>query len=96
MKYDATTLEVVNVDTGRILPEMECYVDETNGIIRFVANASNVGTADILNDIYASVRFDVKDGATKASSYTFDVTAGEFADWDEGFVENIKVWDYKY
>ena len=96
MKYDATTLKVVGVDAGRILPEMNYKVDEKKGIIRFAANAETVGNSDMLNDIYASVRFDVKEGATKASSYTFDVTAGEFVDWAEKDVKNVWTWDYKY
>lgn len=96
MKYDATTLKVVGVDAGRILSEMNYKVDEKKGIIRFAANAETVGTPDMLNDIFASVRFDVKEGATKASSYTFDVTAGEFVDWVENDVKNVWAWDYKY
>ena len=96
MKYDATTLKVVGVDAGRILSEMNYKVDEKKGIIRFAANAETVGSLDMLDDIYASVRFDVKEGATKASSYTFDVTAGEFVDWAEKDVKNVWTWDYKY
>lgn len=48
------------VDTGRILPELECYVDENAGKITIVANADKVNTNILADGLFANIRFQHK------------------------------------
>lgn len=66
LTYNNTDYSVVKnssgnmVDTGRMLPELECYVNETAGIITIVANSDNVNTNVLADGLFANIRFQHK------------------------------------
>lgn len=66
LTYNHTDYSVVKngsgnmVDTGRILPELECYVNETTGTITIVANSDKVNTNVLADGLFANIRFQHK------------------------------------
>lgn len=86
------------IDAGRLLPNMQYSVDETNGKIKFVGYTENVDKYNSTESVYASVRFKVKSGATLPDCCVFTMTAGDFTDWREAAPDTLKVtaWDYQY
>ena len=87
------------IDAGRVLPEMEYYVDIATGTIKIIGNAVNVDEYKQAESMYASVRFRVKDGVNEEElpdSFTFTIKEGSFCDWQDEFVDEVKAWDYQY
>lgn len=101
MSYDYTGLELISEDQnkyfeeGRILPEMKCNPDTTNKIVRMVGNGVTAGEYNSGETIYANIRFKKPEANAKLN---FDMTLGEFCNWEENTVENekVKVWDIAY
>ena len=85
-----TILELVDVEAGRILPEMSSkYTDKT---IKIVGNTnSEIGEYRSGECIYANLRFKKPTVNTE-----FNMILGEFCDWNEQDVNVQKVWDIKY
>ena len=85
-----TILELVDVEAGRILPEMSSkYTDKT---IKIVGNTnSEIGEYRSGECIYANLRFKKPTVNTE-----FNMILGKFCDWNEQDVNIQKVWDIKY
>ena len=85
-----TILELVDVEAGRILPEMSSkYTDKT---IKIVGNTnSEIGEYRSGECIYANLRFKKPTVNTE-----FNMELGKFCDWNEQDVNVQKVWDIKY
>ena len=85
-----TILELVDVEAGRILPEMSSkYTDKT---IKIVGNTnSEIGKYRSGECIYANLRFKKPTVNTE-----FNMILGKFCDWNEQDVNIQKVWDIKY
>lgn len=102
MTYDYKTLKYVGYDSGVLLPEMEANVDETNGIIKFVGNATitdNTATAvEPESDIYANVWFQKIPNTTAPAHWEFkmDNENAVFCNWAEEDITNVKAWDARY
>ena len=89
------------IDAGRLLPAMSYKVDTKNYKITFVGNAETVDVYNSKESIYANVRFKVKSGVTLPDGFLgFDMTAGEFTNWDEVATSDesvtVTAWDYQY
>lgn len=87
------------IDAGRVLPEMEYYVDTAAGTIKIVGNAANVDEYKKSESMYASVRFRVKAGVNAENlpdKFIFTISEGSFCDWQDEFVDAVKAWDYQY
>ena len=101
MSYDYTGLQPISEDeskyfeAGRILPEMKVNHNATDKTFSMVGNAAEVDSYNDTETIYANIRF--KKPITEAK-LTFDMTLGEFCNWDEKLIENenVKVWDIAY
>lgn len=93
VEYDQTKFSVANIDTGRLLKEMTCHVDEENGIIKFVANEKTVDNYITADGLYASIRFDKKTGNENATENDLKLTKRviKFIDWKEE-VQDVNVW----
>lgn len=93
--YNTANYNVVSVDTtyadnvgGKYLfKEMECRIDETEGIITFVGNADivNKELVELLADgLFANVRFEKAQSATgTALDFAINTKATSFCDWEE-------------
>ena len=108
MEYDYKTLRYIGYDAGVVLPKMEAHVDESNGVIKFVGNAT-VGENNQYEEvepesgIYANVWFQKKSdaeiseaGATVPERWEFFMSNLSFCDWNENWVTNVKAWDTRY
>ena len=108
MEYDYKTLRYIGYDAGVLLPKMEINVDEANGVIKFIGNAT-VGENNQYEEvepesgIYANVWFQKKTdeeianaGATVPDRWEFLMSNLSFCDWDEKWVKNVKAWDTRY
>lgn len=90
LKYDQN-LTFVEVEAGRLLPEMLCNHDATTKTIRMVGNAGTVNTNVSADGIYANVRFEKPSTTTN-----FDITVEKFCNWEEADVTITKAWDITY
>ncbi len=95
-------LEVITsgneVEEGRILKEMNYYVDSANHTIRFAANSDSTSAKDVADGIFANVRFKLKEGATAQETLNFAIIAAKnsFSNWDEDFVNEVFAVNYRY
>lgn len=108
MKYDYKTLNYVGYDTGVLLPNMEINVDASNGVIKFIGNASvgeNSTYTDVnpASEIYANVWFQKKPddeitnaGASVPERWEFLMSNLSFCNWDEIPITNVEAWDTRY
>lgn len=101
MSYDANTLAFVDWDCGRLLPEMECHVDETTGTIRFVGNEEGTkNNGEFVNvtpdGIFANLRFKRKNSDTTPAKWDFNVINEKFCNWSKAIVEDVAAWDVRY
>lgn len=81
--YDVVSVDsIYKVDAGRMLPEMEYYVDEFTGTISFVGNASTVDQNVIADGLYANIRFVKAAGAT-SDALDFSIYESVFCNWAE-------------
>ena len=95
MEYDYKTLRYIGYDAGVLLPKMEVHVDESNGVIKFVGNAtvgenSQYEEVEPESGIYANVWFQKKTdaeisnaGATIPERWKFFMSNLSFCDWNE-------------
>ena len=90
--------EVYGVETGRVLEEMD-YNSTDRKAVKIVGNAAKVNTLAQADDIYANIRFKLKDGAEyeggKGKFLKFTVTGENFCNWNEEDVA-IDAWDVQY
>ncbi len=86
------------VEEGRILKEMNYYVDTANHTIRFAANSDSTEVIDVADGILANVRFELKEGATADSTLNFTITSGgnSFSNWNEEYVNEVFAVNYRY
>lgn len=98
MSYDATTLRIISIDAGRLMPDMT-YNKDKAGVITFVGNTSNDNVTT--NGLYANVRFqkipqnELAEGVSYPSFWDFVVGNETFCNWSENITE-IGVWDARY
>ncbi len=99
--YDFYNLEVVNVEYG-LFPDalMEYHDDSDLGVIKFAGNTDVRDTNVDANNIYANVRFKVKDSAWYEGSdltdrLSFRVVDEDFCDWEQKEV-SVDAWDIQY
>lgn len=89
MTYSNDGFKFVEVEAGRILPEMES--NQSGTTIKMVGNAAyneyNAGET-----LYANVRFE----KPASGSATFENTMVQFCDWNEELVTVTEKWDIKY
>lgn len=99
MTYDAEKLEVVDVQTGRLLKEMEANVKE-NGIVKFAGNAmiNADGTKEAVHadGLYANVRLKAKGAEADLKGLSFTMSNEDFATWNEEKVNTVKAWNVQY
>lgn len=97
MSYNKEAYQVVGVDgvykvdTGRLLQEMEYFVDNANGKIVFIGNAPDVDEHVTASGLYANVRFQKKAGATEGSTLNFQLVSDVFCNWNEDYVDEVLV-----
>lgn len=94
LTYNNTDYSVVKnssgnmVDTGRMLPELECYVDENVGTITIVANSDKVNTNVLADGLFANIRFQHKTNPQNGNLADVDLqikssTEVGFCNWAE-------------
>ena len=90
LKYN-TELTFVGFEAGRLLPEMSYIHSEDNNTIKMLGNTKK--TTDVVNadGIYANLRFEKPRDTTD-----FDITVGQFCNWDEEKITTLKAWDITY
>ena len=90
MAYDKA-LEYVEVEEGRVLPDMTCFHNADTKTVKMVGNAPNTGKYISGETLFANVRF-----KKPAEDTNFEMTPVQFCNWKEETVEIDKVWDVKY
>ena len=95
MSYD-TNLTYIGYEAGVLLPNMKVNTD-TAGKIKFVGNATNVNQdVEPASDIYANVWFQVKDNTNTSKRWNFTMLEGDFCNWAEDLITDVKAWDVWY
>ena len=83
---------LVDVEEGRILPEMEMSSNQQGDTIRIVGNAKNVGDYNENNEtIYANIRIEEPE-----TDVDFTMNMVKFVNWEEVEVTPIGKWDVEY
>lgn len=95
MTYN-TGLKYIGYEPGVLLPNMSVNA-ETNGTIKFVGNTLvEAGDVEPESNIYANVWFQVEEGATEPEQWDFTMAVGDFCNWAEELVEDLKAWNITY
>lgn len=90
------TLELVGIEDGRVLPQMQSNVTAgqevtANDTIKLVGNATTVDKYHDGEVLYANLRF--KKPNAEGENVTFTMRKGMFCDWQE-IEKKVTVWDY--
>ena len=97
VKYDTTKLDFAGYVKGRVFDEALAN-ETTDGIVKCVANVSDISANSTANDMYVGLRFKIADTSYKlgrGNFLQFEMSGVDFSNKDEGTV-NLNVWNFQY
>lgn len=88
--------EVYDVESNtRVFSEMD--YDDKGSIVKIVGNVADIKENKKASDLYACVRFKLKESGKKATGRcVFAVNSEDFCDKDENKLDKFDVWDVQY
>ncbi len=87
-------LTYIDVEAGRLVPEMETLKVENENVIKIIGNAKTVDEYHTGETLYANVRFQRPE--TNDANVNFSTSMLDFCDWNKTPVMIDKTWDVTY